>query len=98
MLKATTVPLGLFVESEFPVLESQLQAGDKLVVYSDGVSEATDWSGEQFGEKRIEAVLKANATLEAGELYEKLRQELATFTCDAEQDDDVTLLVLGYQG
>ena len=97
-LKAGTVPLGLFVESEFPVLESRLHAGDKLVIYSDGVSEATNWSGEQFGEKRLEDVLKANATAKPDELYETLRQELATFTAGADQDDDVTLLVLGYQG
>jgi len=97
-LKAGTVPLGLFVESEFPVSESRLYAGDKLVVYSDGVSEATNWSGEQFGEKRLEAVLQANATLPSDELYEAVRRELATFTSGADQDDDVTLLVLGYQG
>lgn len=97
-LKASTVPLGLFVESEFPVLDSQLRAGDKLVVYSDGVSEATDGDSEQFGEERLEEVLKANASLNADELYTTLRRELAAFTSGAEQDDDVTLLVLGYQG
>ena len=98
MLEAATVPLGLFVESEFPVKETQFGVGDKLVVYSDGVSEATDWSGEQFGENRLEEVLAANAALPADELYEKVRHELAEFTSGAEQDDDVTLLVLGYQG
>ena len=98
MLEAGTVPLGLFVESEFPVTETRFAVGDKLVVYSDGVSEATNWSGEQFGEKRLEEVLTAHAGLPAGELYEKVRHELAEFTSGAEQDDDVTLLVLGYQG
>lgn len=98
MLEAGTVPLGLFVESEFPVTETHFTAGDKLVVYSDGVSEATDWAGEQFGEKRLEAVLAAHAALPADELYEKVRHELGEFTSGAEQDDDVTLLVLGYQG
>ena len=98
MLEAGTVPLGLFVESEFPVTETRFAAGDKLVVYSDGVSEATDWSGEQFGEKRLEEVLTAHAALPADELYEKVRHELGEFTSGAAQDDDVTLLVLGYQG
>lgn len=98
MLEAGTVPLGLFVESEFPVTETHFAVGDKLVVYSDGVSEATDWSGEQFGEKRLEEVLAAHAALPAHELYEKVRHKLGEFTAGAEQDDDVTLLVLGYQG
>ncbi len=98
MLEAGTVPLGLFVESEFPVTETRFAVGDKLVVYSDGVSEATDWSGEQFGEKRLEGILAAHAALPANELYEKVRHELGEFTSGAEQDDDVTLLVLGYQG
>ena len=98
LLEANTVPLGLFAESEFPVAESRLTAGDKLVVYSDGVSEAKNWSGERFGEKRLQGVLTANAALPSDELYEKLRHELSVFTSGADQDDDVTLLVLGYQG
>lgn len=98
LLKANTVPLGLFAESEFPVAEAHLTAGDKLVVYSDGVSEAKNWSGERFGEKRLQRVLTANAALPSDELYEKLRHELSVFTSGADQDDDVTLLVLGYQG
>ena len=98
LLEANTVPLGLFAESEFPVAEAHLTAGDKLVVYSDGVSEAKNWSGERFGENRLQRVLTSNAALPSDELYEKLRHELSVFTAGADQDDDVTLLVLGYQG
>ena len=97
-LNANTVPLGLFEESEFPVQEYRLEPGDKLVLYSDGVSEATNWSHEQFGEKRFAEVVAEHASLNALQLFKRLGEEIETFTAGSAQDDDVTLLVLGYQG
>ena len=97
-LNATTIPLGLFQESEFPVQEYRLEPGDKLVLYSDGVSEATNWSQEQFGEKRVAEVVTEHASLNALQLFDTLGREIEAFTDGSAQADDVTLLVLGYQG
>ena len=97
-LNANTVPLGLFKESEFPVQEYRLEPGDKLVLYSDGVSEATNWSREQFGERRFAEVVAEHTSLNAVQLFETLGREIEAFTDGSAQDDDVTLLVLGYQG
>ena len=97
-LHANAVPLGLFPESEFPMQECQLEPGDKLVLYSDGVSEATNWSREEFGEKRFAQVVSDHVSLSAPELFDVLGQAIKDFTAGAAQKDDLTLLVLGYQG
>lgn len=97
-LEASAVPLGVFPDSRFPVQELQLAAGDKLVIYSDGVSEATNWSREQFGEQRLARIVMENRAASPAELYETLNREVSAFMSGASQNDDLTLLVLGYQG
>jgi serine phosphatase RsbU (regulator of sigma subunit) len=91
-------PVGLFPEAEFPEQNARLSPGDKVVIYSDGVSEAHNHLGEEFGEKRLAAAVVENASRDAAGLYEALDQQLIAFTGDAQQKDDLTLLVLGYQG
>jgi len=97
-LKPASVPIGLFIDAEFPTQETTLAPGDRLIVYSDGVSEASSYSRERFGEKRLAEAATAQPGLSALELYAHLLEELAAFTEGSEQDDDITLLTLGYQG
>ncbi len=97
-LGPTTVPLGLFPDATFPAKECQLAPGDKLVIYTDGVSEATNSSNELFGEERLKKVVVDHVARGAADLHEVLRQELTAFTSGAAQKDDLTLLVLEYKG
>jgi serine phosphatase RsbU (regulator of sigma subunit) len=97
-LDPSSHPMGIFAETAFPEHHSQLSAGDKLVVYTDGVSEATNWAHEQFGEERLRAAVSRNAKLDAAKLFEALHEEVDAFTSGAAQKDDLTLLVLGFQG
>ncbi len=90
-------PIGLFAEAEFEESECMLSAGDKLVVYSDGVSEANNWSREQFGEERLRKIAVDNAAASPRELFDSLLEEISGFTQGAQQNDDLTLLVLGYR-
>ena len=53
-LEATGMPVGLVETAEFAVAEHQLAPGDKVVVYSDGVTEAQNASGDFFGKKRTQ--------------------------------------------
>jgi sigma-B regulation protein RsbU (phosphoserine phosphatase) len=89
--------VGLFPEAEFPEQGARLLPGDKVVIYSDGVSEAHNQLGEEYGEKRLAAAVVENASRDAAPLYEALDRQLLAFTGDAQQKDDLTLLVLGYQ-
>ena len=71
--------------------------GDLLVVFSDGISEATDASGEEFDDDRIiECVVGSEREPKTvlGRLFERLQQ----FTGDEPQGDDMTTLVLRYLG
>ena len=97
-LKPTSPPIGLFAEAEFPSEKLQLASGDRLVIYSDGVSEAASFSNDRFGEQRLGDLVKANHTLPPADLHRRLIDEVAAFTQGAEQADDLTLLILGYQG
>jgi len=95
-LKPTGFPIGLFPDAEFPEESLELQQGDKIVIYSDGVSEAANHGSDRFGEERIANFVQRNRALRADRLHVALLEEVAAFTQGAEQEDDLTLLVLGY--
>ncbi|MBM3773739.1 MAG: FHA domain-containing protein [Acidobacteria bacterium] len=97
-LEPTAMPAGLLPEAEFAVERRELAPGDRLIVHSDGVTEAQSPAGEFFGRKRLRESIARHAGLPASGLHEALRRELAEFTLGAPQVDDVTLLVLEYRG
>ena len=92
-LEPTTFPVGLIEGCEFKVEKFKLQPGDKVVAYTDGVTEAQNAAGEFFGRRLMEAV-RTNAQLPAETLHQNIRNAVASFTQGAPQSDDVTLLVL----
>lgn len=77
--------------------EVTLEAGDRLVLYTDGVSEARAPSGEFYGVARLEALLKATRGMAAKEMCERALTALAEFQPQG-QHDDITLLVLDRVG
>jgi len=92
-LEATATVLGLFDTWDCAVGETRLDSGDTLIVYSDGVTEARNDQGEEFGQDRLlEAALNLNH-LGASSLLETLVPRVQQF-CSYEQDDDLTLLVI----
>lgn len=95
-LETTGVPVGLVDDAEFSVETAQLQPGDRVVIYSDGVTDAQDVAGNFFGRRRLRELIEVNPDLSAPELHELLVQTLDTFSEGAPQADDVTLLVLQY--
>jgi len=95
-LETTGVPAGLVADADFSVETLQLQAGDRLIVYSDGVTDSQDAAGKFFSRRQLREVVEANADLSAADLHALLVQTLDTFTEGATQADDLTLLVLQY--
>jgi sigma-B regulation protein RsbU (phosphoserine phosphatase) len=72
-----------------------LRPGDRVVLYTDGISEAANVDGEQFGEQRLcEVVHAMPRDLSARELAERLLVALREFLGDVEPQDDMTLLVV----
>jgi phosphoserine phosphatase RsbU/P len=90
--------LGLFGHAQFAQAALPLEPGDVLVVFSDGVSEAIDAAGEEFGDDRIMSCIAANLHLEPSALLEHLLAAVRQFSAGTIQRDDVTALVLRYTG
>jgi sigma-B regulation protein RsbU (phosphoserine phosphatase) len=90
--------LGLFEHASFEEGTLTLQPGDLLVAFSDGVTEALSASGEEYGEDRLLAVVEANRGKSTSDLLEAIFASVREFSVGAVQSDDVTALVLRYDG
>ena len=95
-LEPTTFPVGLIEGAEFKGQNFKLEPGDKLVAYTDGVSEAQNDAGEFFGTRRLNEAVTANAQVGCDVLHQSIREVVAGFTQGAPQSDDITLLVLEF--
>ncbi len=76
----------------------QIEPGDKLFVYTDGVPEATDGSGEMFGTDRMIETLSSCTDNTPKEILQGVRNAVDSFVGDAEQFDDLTMMCLEYKG
>lgn len=95
MLESTGTPLGL-LDPGMPFDESELtlEAGDFLVLYSDGVTEAQNADEEEYGAERLLDVVRATATQPPDVMIARILKSIDAFAGDAPQFDDITLLVL----
>jgi len=91
-LEPTSTVLGLFETWECSVTETNLSPGDTLLLYTDGVTEAANSGGEEFGESRLVEVICSHHNLNAQPLLDSIVQAIQTFS-DEEQADDITLVV-----
>ena len=98
LLSPTSRPVGLFDDADFPEEVCQLEPGDKLVVYSDGVTELRNKRAELYGEQRLIEAASKLAYLDPGEFFDALLAQVAEFGSDAPREDDLTLVVLGFHG
>jgi serine phosphatase RsbU (regulator of sigma subunit) len=74
--------------------EITLGEGGWLIQYTDGVNEAQDRAGNEFGMERFVSMVESHRDLEAAELVDRVLAEHAEFVGDAPQYDDITLLAL----
>ncbi|HEX4913651.1 MAG TPA: SpoIIE family protein phosphatase [Vicinamibacterales bacterium] len=92
------MPVGMFETAPYSGDECELQPGDVFVSYSDGVTEAHNVSGEEFGEARLVTVLERYSRGSAAVILEQIINAVKDFAHGAEQYDDVTALVVKYNG
>ena len=97
-LEATGMPVGLMEGAEFTVESLQLAPGDRVVIYSDGVTEAENQKQEFFGKKRLGEILNAHAGESCNAIHDAIQEGVAAFTEGAPQSDDITVVVLEYRG
>jgi phosphoserine phosphatase RsbU/P len=89
--------VGLFESASYEEETVQLSAGDWLIIFSDGISEALSATGEEYGEARILSCVTANTGVEPQRMLEALFSDVREFSKGAPQSDDITAMVLRYQ-
>jgi serine phosphatase RsbU (regulator of sigma subunit) len=96
-LNATATVLGLFEEWDCSVAETELSHSDILVIYTDGVSEATGENEEEFGEERLVQAVRGRAELAAKQILDGVIEQVQHFS-RGEQADDITLVIAKGKG
>jgi phosphoserine phosphatase RsbU/P len=97
VLSSWGFPLGVRRRDPFREHTVEFTAGDRLVLYSDGLIEAVDDDGEPFGFDRFEQVIKANGHLSADEIKKALLHAVRKFTRNRPPEDDQTLVVVAFE-
>ena len=77
--------------------EIKLNKGDRIFLYTDGVTEATDDNEALYGEERLLAYINKNKNVKAEELLSGLKEDIDLFAGDAPQFDDITMLIFDYK-
>jgi len=88
------MPLGMFGFASYDPVALQLNQGDILLVYSDGLTEAENKAGQDFGEERVLTILRSLAPQGVEAIETALLAELDRFTQGAMQSDDITFLLI----
>ncbi|HWG19259.1 MAG TPA: SpoIIE family protein phosphatase [Terracidiphilus sp.] len=90
-------PVGVLEEAEFTSHRAQLEPGDTLVLFTDGIPEAQDPKRELFGDPRLREVVEGGAYKPIQELQATILRAVDEFCRGAEASDDVTLLIVRYR-
>jgi sigma-B regulation protein RsbU (phosphoserine phosphatase) len=86
--------IGAFHGSVYQQETIQMQHGDLLLAYTDGVTEAFNGDGEEFGEQRLQEFVASSATFSAQELTDKIVERVREWCRDTQPHDDLTLVVM----
>jgi serine phosphatase RsbU (regulator of sigma subunit) len=91
-LSATATVLGIFDQWDCTIAEQQLDPGDALALYTDGITEARNSSDDEFGEQRLAAALQSHAALEPTDLLRAVVSDVRRHS-PRDQQDDLTLII-----
>jgi serine phosphatase RsbU (regulator of sigma subunit)/predicted enzyme related to lactoylglutathione lyase len=91
-LDSGSTVLGMFADWECTSCETKLVPGDTLVLYTDGITEATSMDGREFGEEGLIEIVRAECHLSVERLLERILEKVRAFS-GREQEDDITLVV-----
>ena len=85
---------GAFDDFQYSQESLQLEPGDTLLLYTDGVTEAINTEDKEYGEGRLEKQLAQCSNLSCQEIIDKVKEDVKAFAGEAEQSDDITLFAL----
>ena len=94
-LGATFMPLGILpIQNMVPAHEVALEPGDLFALITDGVFEATNPEGEEFGEDPVQEILRASEGHSCSDAVTQILEAVDKFTGDLPQDDDITIVLV----
>lgn len=93
-IPSTGLPLGMFCSQEFALSRVQLQVGDSLLLYTDGLTEAENGSGVAYGSERLSRLAAGAGGAAPRELLAACRKDLNVFCAGAALRDDLTLMAV----
>jgi len=96
-LYASGMPVGIFGDAQFSCTSFQFEVGDIFVAYTDGITEAENRQGEQWGVKRFEALLGTCSRATSEQIIRRVLEEVSAFANGQPQRDDMTLVVMDVQ-
>lgn len=88
------LPIGLERDTDFAMETVELSSGDAVLLYTDGIIEAMNSDGEQFGVERLKTMFQTHGTGNSEQVVHTLTEEIESFVGRAQQHDDQTLIVL----
>jgi phosphoserine phosphatase RsbU/P len=93
-IAATGLPVGVFCSESFSVSRVQMNKGDSLFLYTDGLSESLDGAGNEYGAHRLSQLLNDHHDLAPDSMISLCRHELHTFANGNAPKDDLTLMAI----
>jgi sigma-B regulation protein RsbU (phosphoserine phosphatase) len=97
-IDATGLPVGVFCEQEFSTCTVRLQPGDSLLLYTDGLSEARDIHGAEYGVDRLAKLASSTHASSPVTMINACLEDLKTFSGGARKSDDLTIMAVRWSG
>jgi len=93
-LKTGGIVLGMMKDTLFETETVELKSEDKIVMFTDGITEAMDNNENEFGELRVKEIIKKNTKKSAEQTMDSIRSEVKNFIDNTPQSDDITMVVV----
>jgi sigma-B regulation protein RsbU (phosphoserine phosphatase) len=97
-IAATGLPIGMFCQERYTSTQIKLGAGDRLLLYTDGLSEARNHDNCEYGDDQLSACLKESHQLSAIALVKKLLDDVGEFSSARPRLDDLTVMAIEMVG
>jgi sigma-B regulation protein RsbU (phosphoserine phosphatase) len=92
-IESTGLPVGIHYSANYDVRNFQLEAGDKLFLYTDGLTETRNRAGTEYGDRRLSDKLAAAGHLPTKELIDFVLEDVKSFRAGEKKTDDLTIMV-----
>jgi len=98
MVEATGLPIGVFSNQEFSASKLRMSPGDLLLLYTDGLSEAHNRNGDEYGLERLSKLASNNKSLMPQMMINACLEDLVAFQGEASKTDDLTMMAVRWNG